>query len=190
MAASLQIEAETVLSQNWRETFFQVQWGRARKCQLKISVPLQKRPTDFRYERVKFMKYSTFNSIVGDTGLVFQLPKFSQPNVYLPHDMLLQIDIKISLEDNKAIPATTVVAPVNNILHSLFKTCRYNHSHNNFCDYIANKYFSEYISMKLLSRESQKITTTSPTLSTCWAIVPKPKTPSCKHRVFTRIISS
>ncbi len=107
MSATIVVEADAVLAEDWSKTFF------------------QSRPTDSRYESVKYQSFYPVSTLTNASNITFVMPRFSGPNCYLPHDMLLEVEVVLTDEDGKTVvPASKQVAPINNILHSLFRTCR------------------------------------------------------------------
>ena len=71
-AFSIQLEADTQLSQNWIETFF------------------QHRPTDGRYEAVKYQAFHSVESLTNANQVTFQCPRFLGPNAYLPDKLMIK----------------------------------------------------------------------------------------------------
>ncbi len=67
-------------------------------------------------------------SLSNASQMTFLLPRFLGPLCYIPNGMLLKMDIKLAMIDGTGkpvdIPPTKKVAPCNNTLHSLFKSCR------------------------------------------------------------------
>ncbi len=106
-AFSIQLEADTQLSQNWIETFF------------------QHRPTDGRYEAVKYQAFHSVESLTNANQVTFQCPRFLGPNAYLPDKLMIKVQLEIvDVATNQVPVAAQRVAPINNSLHSLFSSCR------------------------------------------------------------------
>ncbi len=106
MSAHLVVEGNSVLSQNFAEDFF------------------SSRPTDLRYECVKLESFHPVESLTGASQVTFILPRFLGPNCYLPHKMLLHVEVCLEQEGGAEIPNTKKIAPINNSFHSLFRSCR------------------------------------------------------------------
>ncbi len=74
--------------------------------------------------------FNPVESLTNASQVTFILPHFMGPFSYLPHGMILKADIKMSMIRNETtktgpdIPAAKRVAPVNNTLHSLFRSCK------------------------------------------------------------------
>jgi hypothetical protein len=59
-----------------------------------------------------------------DSVIQFQLNRLDSPNVYLISNTILQVQVVILQSLNNSLPETDAqVAPVNNIAHSLWKSC-------------------------------------------------------------------
>lgn len=81
-------------------------------------------PTDARFLQNTFQKIPPSSSLSTKT-IEFNLSRFEAANIYQIQDAHLQVTIKITKSDSKTLPDKTKnVAPVNNILHSLFDTYR------------------------------------------------------------------
>ncbi len=67
-------------------------------------------------------------SLTNATQMTFLLPRFLGPMAYVPSGLLLKLNIKLAMITATGqlvnIPATKLVAPINNTMHSLFKSCR------------------------------------------------------------------
>ncbi len=104
---SIQIEADTKLSENWVQSFF------------------QDRATDARFHSVKYHQFHSVESLTNASQVTFICPRFLGPNCYLPSKMLLKVEVKLTKAASGSPPAAGKrIAPVNNVLHSLFSTCR------------------------------------------------------------------
>lgn len=78
--------------------------------------------TDQRFLNVKYCKYLPQNAVDANaTNIDFCLPKLEPPNCYLIDSVLLQCNIQLSKTGKLAIDKAKLVAPINNILHSLWK---------------------------------------------------------------------
>ena len=107
MSASIQIEANTKFSQNWLQSLF------------------QHRDTDTRFESVKYHCFQSVESLTNARQISFNLPRFLGPNCYLPEKLMLKVQVKITDSATNQVPTSDKkVAPINNVLHSLFSTCR------------------------------------------------------------------
>ncbi len=107
MSAAIQIEANTQFAQNWIQSLF------------------QNRDTDTRFESVKYHSFHSVESLTNASQISFNLPRFLGPNCYIPHKMMLKVSVKIVDTATNDVPTNIQrVAPVNNVLHSLFSSCR------------------------------------------------------------------
>ncbi len=53
------------------------------------------------------------------------LPRYTGPNVYVPKDMFLKVDLVLTKADGTSPPdPQKKVSPINNVLHSLFSECK------------------------------------------------------------------
>jgi hypothetical protein len=84
----------------------------------------QVRPTDRRFEAVRWMQFYPVNSLSGANQIQFVLPRYTGPNTYVCNSMLIEVGLKLTQADGTAIPKAKSVAPINNIVNSIFKTCR------------------------------------------------------------------
>lgn len=81
-------------------------------------------PTDARFLQTSFQKIPPSSSLATRT-IEFNLTRFEAANVYQIQDTHIQVTVKITKSDGKTLPDKTKnVAPVNNILHSMFDTYR------------------------------------------------------------------
>lgn len=98
-------EANTFPSQSYAQSFF------------------AKLPTDNRFLQRNYMKVPMTTALTGKT-ITFQAEKFQAANVYMIQDACLLVRMLIT-KANGNLPDTSVfVAPRNNVLHTLFETCR------------------------------------------------------------------
>ena len=96
-------QAGTFAAQNYAESFF------------------RQVPTDSRFLQTSFQKFPPNSSLDADT-INFVLNRFEAANVYQIQNTHLEIQIVIH-DKNNSVPAKTVkVAPINNILHSMFES--------------------------------------------------------------------
>ncbi len=103
----IRVEADTKLAQNWVQSFF------------------QDRGTDARFEVVKYHQFHAVESLTNASQVTFICPRFLGPNCYLPSKILLKVEVKLTDVATGQVPAAGKrIAPVNNILHSLFSSCR------------------------------------------------------------------
>ena len=63
-------------------------------------------------------------SLTNANQMTFNLPRFLGPNSYLPNKMMLKVEVKLQTPQNAIVPASKRIAPVNNVLQSLFRSCR------------------------------------------------------------------
>jgi hypothetical protein len=81
-------------------------------------------PTDARFLQNTFQKIVPSSGINGKI-IEFILPRFDAANVYQIQDTYVEVRILITKSDGITLPnKTDVVAPVNNVLHSLFEAVR------------------------------------------------------------------
>ena len=101
------VEHEAVLAQDWAQNNFQV------------------RVSDSRFDSVEFQCFYPQNSLTNAKKIDFYLPRFTGPNLYIPKEMYLKVELELCKADGVSPPdATANVGPVNNVLHSLFSECR------------------------------------------------------------------
>ena len=109
---SIVVESDTVSAENYIQSLF------------------QKRPTTSHFESIKMNSFHPVESLTNATQMTFVLPHFMGPFSYLPESMLLKVDVKMSMlynattKEGPDIPPAKRVAPVNNLIHSLFKSCK------------------------------------------------------------------
>lgn len=97
-------QAGTFAAQNYAESFF------------------RQLPTDSRFLQVSFQKFPPNSSLDSDT-IQFVLNRFEAANVYQIQNTHLEVQIVILKSKDNSVPDTDKnVAPVNNILHSLFES--------------------------------------------------------------------
>lgn len=80
-------------------------------------------PTDSRFLQNTFQKFPPSTSLATKT-IEFNLSRFEAANVYQIQDTHLQVTIKITKADGNLPDTTKLVAPCNNVLHSLFEAIR------------------------------------------------------------------
>ena len=97
-------QANTFAAQNYAESFF------------------RELPTDSRFLQVSFQKFPP-NSSLDSNVIEFSLNRFTAANVYQIQNAHLEVQIVILNASTNKVPDTAkIVAPVNNILHSLFES--------------------------------------------------------------------
>jgi hypothetical protein len=79
-----------------------------------------KYPTDARFLQCTYHKFVTSSSLDSDT-IEFNLEKFDAANLYLIQDTVCEVNFNILNADGSLPNQSTKVAPVNNMLHSLFE---------------------------------------------------------------------
>ena len=105
--AAIQLEAESKLAENWIQSFF------------------RSPATDARFESVKYHQFHSVESLTNATQVTFVCPRFLGPNAYLPHKLMLKVQVEIIDVATGTVPLSTqTIAPINNSLHSLFSSCR------------------------------------------------------------------
>jgi hypothetical protein len=82
-----------------------------------------KLPTDARFLQCTYHKFSPASNLTGKT-IVFNLEKFDASNIYLIQDTNLFVRFKITKANGEVPDAKKIVAPVNNVLHSLWSSVR------------------------------------------------------------------
>ena len=70
------------------------------------------------------MSYNPQNSLSNAKRVEFYLPRFTGPNLYIPREMFLKVDLELCKEDGSPPAPAANVGPINNILHSLFSECK------------------------------------------------------------------
>lgn len=75
--------------------------------------------TQTSIENGQWIHYKPISSLNDDGPIEFQVPGTGDDYIDLSHT-LLQIKAKVLNDDSTSLPATTIVAPVNNWLHSIF----------------------------------------------------------------------
>jgi hypothetical protein len=81
-------------------------------------------PTDARFLQCSFQKFVPTSSIDGKT-IEFNLDKYDAANVYVIQETYCEVTVKIVKADGTSLPDTSkTVAPINNVLHSLFESVR------------------------------------------------------------------
>ena len=104
------IEASTFPAQQYAQSFFS-------------SVP-----TDARFLQCTFQKIMPASSLDGST-IEFNLDKYEAANIWQIQETYVEVTIKILTSNDTLPPATSKVAPVNNIVHSLFESVRLTGNH-------------------------------------------------------------
>lgn len=98
-------EANTFPSQSYAQSFF------------------RKLPTDNRFLQRTYVPIPMKSSLKGKT-ITFVGEKFQAANVYMIQDTCLEVRMVITKENGEMPLKTDLVAPRNNILHTLFENCR------------------------------------------------------------------
>lgn len=132
-------EANTFPSQSYTQSFF------------------SRLPTDNRFLQCAHIKIPPSASLDSNT-LTFVLEKLEAANVYMIQDACLEVRFKITTAAG-ALPATAVnVAPRNNVLHTLWETCRISINDvlltTNARDYHYKSYITTAISYSLGAKSS------------------------------------
>jgi hypothetical protein len=99
------IETSTFPAQQYAESFF------------------SSLPTDARFLQCSFQKIMPSSSLDGST-IEFNLDKYEAANIWQIQETYVEVTIKILTSNNTLPPSSSKVAPVNNILHSLFDSVR------------------------------------------------------------------
>lgn len=98
-------EANTFPSQSYAQSFF------------------RKLPTDNRFLQRSYVPIPMKSSLKGKT-ITFVAEKFQAANVYMIQDTCLEVRMVITKANGEMPAKTAVVAPRNNVLHTLFENCR------------------------------------------------------------------
>ena len=80
-----------------------------------------KQAIDLKYSSSQYHTFSPINSLTNANQINFSLPMFATPTVYDLKQSYLEIGLKIVDEDGELPGLDTIICPVNNALHSLFK---------------------------------------------------------------------
>ncbi len=92
------------------------------------------------------MTFYSKNSLSNAKKIEFELPRYTGPNVYIPKDMYLKVDVVLSKGDGVSPPdATARISPVNNILHSLFSECKVSLEDYSINDNNENYHYKSFI---------------------------------------------
>lgn len=83
----------------------------------------KKLPTDSRFLQNNYVKFTPNGSIEEDT-IEFCLERYDAANIYLIQFATVKVQCVIVKENGSLPDKNTLVAPVNNILHSLFESVR------------------------------------------------------------------
>lgn len=78
-------------------------------------------PTDSRYENVDIQRFKPDSSI-DDGSCVFTMKRQLSKNVYMVHECGLEVKVMLKDESGNPPDVDARVAPVNNVLHSLFSS--------------------------------------------------------------------
>jgi hypothetical protein len=92
-------------------------------AQLYSSSFFAKLPTDSRFIQCTYHKFMPTSTLSAKT-IEFNLDKFDAANVYLIQDTNIEVQLKITKADGSLPNPTSQVAPINNVLHSLWKAVR------------------------------------------------------------------
>jgi len=97
-------QANTFAAQSYAESFF------------------RELPTDSRFLQTSFQKFPP-NSSLDSNVIEFSLNRFTAANIYQIQNTHLEVQIVVVKASDGKVPDTAkIVAPVNNILHSLFES--------------------------------------------------------------------
>ena len=77
-----------------------------------------------RFNGVKYYQYNPVNSLSNATHIKFHVPPATGTNIHLIQNMVLQVQVRLRKKAGGPIDKELVLAPVNNIMSSLFRsTC-------------------------------------------------------------------
>ncbi len=81
-------------------------------------------PSDARFKQITYQKITPRTAIGPEvTQIAFDLPRLDSPNCYYIQNILIQCTVQIETKAGK-LPAKTIkIAPINNMLSSLFRSC-------------------------------------------------------------------
>ena len=81
-------------------------------------------PTDARFLQNTFQKFPPSTSTAANT-IEFNLSRFEAANIYQIQDTHIQVTCRITKKRDGSLPDVgKSVAPINNVLHSMFETVR------------------------------------------------------------------
>lgn len=81
-------------------------------------------PVDSRFLSCNYQRFLPKTALDSRT-VSFELARFESPSIYVIQDAVLEVRFAIVKSDNQTLPGKEdLVAPVNNVLHSLFESCR------------------------------------------------------------------
>ncbi len=98
-------EANTFPTQSYAESFF------------------SELPTDNRFLQRTFVPIPLKSSLKGKT-ITFVAEKFQAANIYMIQDAHIEIRMVITKQNGDLPPRTAIVGPRNNVLHTVFESCR------------------------------------------------------------------
>ncbi len=132
-------EANTFPSQSYSQSFF------------------TRLPTDNRFLQVSYYKYPPMSTIDNNTKTIrFVCEKLEAANVYMIQETVLELRIKIVKADGTLPLATAKVAPRNNVLHTMWESCRLYINDQlltmNASDYHYKSYISSLLSFPMTSK--------------------------------------
>ncbi len=77
-----------------------------------------------RYDSIKMQNFQPVESLTNASSMSFNLPRFLGPSAYIPGNMMLKLAVKLESNTSQTIAAEKRVSPINNILHSCFRSLR------------------------------------------------------------------
>lgn len=91
-----------------------------------INSLFSKLPSDLRFINTEYRQFSTHTSVSkNSSSFSFVLERLDAPYCYLLEDALIKVNLIITKKDGVTLPDTNkIVAPVNNVLGSLFEDMR------------------------------------------------------------------
>ncbi len=83
----------------------------------------EQQPTDLRWTSSEFLPIFPTNSLSHARTVTFNVPAFTGAGCFKLHDAMLAVKVKLTKSDGVTKPDDgTVIAPINNVLHSLFSS--------------------------------------------------------------------
>lgn len=77
-------------------------------------------PTDLRYKKITFQKFYSVSPLANSDTITLNLPAWTSSTLYLLDQAIVKVRLKILMDDGKVPPPNTNVAPINNVIGSLF----------------------------------------------------------------------
>ena len=121
-----------------------------------------KQAIDLKYVSSQYHTFSPINSLTNATQVNFSLPMFATPSVYDLKNSYLEVGLKIVGEDGELPPISDIVAPVNNVLHSMFKNVEVYFNDTRITTSTGHHAYKEYLKTYLSYNKDYKETVLRP----------------------------